>query len=547
MLKTLTCDKFKLDPRTNKPYVIHFESGLNIVRGTASNTNSIGKSTLLLLVDFALGGTDYENHCNLAVNQIGHHTIYFELEHNGKHLIASRGTEQPDKIKLYSDATFSNPLTTISLPEYLSKLQTFYSLEDDFTFRQMIGPYIRVYQRQTTNEKTPLNSASSQPVNDAILNHLKLHGVYNDLNDLIQEREELDDKVKTYKKSAEYRYIRKINKEEYEKNLKLIDETKSKIANMLQKYNDKKYDNQISKNSESSSIASTLASFEQQRDNLEARYNAIESLNNINISKFDSSLSELKEFFPNEDFRSLEETQKFHTEMVSIFNSQTQKEKKKLKKDIDALSEIIKQYEEKYKQLNHIETLPETMFREHASLSAEIERMEDENKKYLDNVQNDMALKNKRIEIEEKSKDILRNLQDKINNGLKVLNSHFYNGSISCPKITFNGIDRKYTFYTPSDEGTGTSQKGVILFDLYTLSSTILPLIVHDTIILKHIEDYTIQEILKLYNGFANKQIIVSYDGDKQIDSEAQHIIVSKTRITLGPNSEALFGKEFNK
>ena len=473
--------------------------------------------------------------------------IYFELEHNGKHLIASRGTEQPDKIKLYSDATFSNPLTTISLPEYLSKLQTFYSLEDDFTFRQMIGPYIRVYQRQTTNEKTPLNSASSQPVNDAILNHLKLHGVYNDLNDLIQEREELDDKVKTYKKSAEYRYIRKINKEEYEKNLKLIDETKSKIANMLQKYNDKKYDNQISKNSESSSIASTLASFEQQRDNLEARYNAIESLNNINISKFDSSLSELKEFFPNEDFRSLEETQKFHTEMVSIFNSQTQKEKKKLKKDIDALSEIIKQYEEKYKQLNHIETLPETMFREHASLSAEIERMEDENKKYLDNVQNDMALKNKRIEIEEKSKDILRNLQDKINNGLKVLNSHFYNGSISCPKITFNGIDRKYTFYTPSDEGTGTSQKGVILFDLYTLSSTILPLIVHDTIILKHIEDYTIQEILKLYNGFANKQIIVSYDGDKQIDSEAQHIIVSKTRITLGPNSEALFGKEFNK
>lgn len=547
MLKMLTCDKFKIDPKTNKPIIITFEKGLNIVRGTASNTNSIGKSTLLLLVDFALGGTDYQDHCNLAVNKIGEHTIFFELENNNKHLFASRGTSNPDKITLYTDITFNNALTTISINDYLEELKNLYELENDFTFRQMIAPYIRVYQRQTTNEKTPLHSASSQPINDAILNHLKLHKVYNDLNQLIIEREELDDKVKTYRKSAEYKYIRKITKDEYEKNIKLIEEYREKISKMLKKYNDKKYDNQVSKNSETSSIASTLAAFEQQRENLQARYNGIESLSNINVDNFDSSLSELKEFFPNENFKSLEDTQRFHTQMVSIFNSQTQKEKRRLKKDIDALTEIIAQYEEKYRKVNHIETLPETAFREHADLSADIERMEDENKKYIENNQNDIALKSKKQEVEEKSKDILKNLQDSINKGLRELNQNFYDGRMSCPKIIFNGIDKKYVFHTPSDEGTGTSQKGAILFDLYTLSSTNLPLIIHDTVILKHIEDYTIQQILKLYNNVTDKQIIIAYDGEKQIDEEARFILENKTKITLGPNSEALFGVEFNK
>ena len=52
MLKKLTCDKFRIDPTTGKPFVIEFQDGLNVIRGTDENKNSIGKSTLLLLIDF---------------------------------------------------------------------------------------------------------------------------------------------------------------------------------------------------------------------------------------------------------------------------------------------------------------------------------------------------------------------------------------------------------------------------------------------------------------------------------------------------------------
>ena len=547
MLKKLTCDKFRIDPKTGKPFVVEFEDGLNVIRGTDENKNSIGKSTLLLLIDFALGGEDYENHCSVAVNKIGHHTIYFVLEINGETLCCSRSTSNANWIVYYKDDSFQEEVSAISVDDYLSELNRLYKLEEGFTFRQMVSPFIRVYQRQTTSEKSPLQAAYTQPVYQSILDHLKLHGVYNDLNTAMRERDEIDDKIKTYKKSSDYKYIRKITKKEYEENLKLIEKYRLEKDSLLKDYQEKVYDAKAAKNLESSSIAATLADLETRRDNLIARKASIESLSNINLDNFYASLEELKEFFKGVEFNSLEETQKFHSEMASIFNSQAKKERAKIDKEIAELDEEIKVYREKYKSINHIETLPETVIRQHYDYAAEIKRMEDENKKYLDNLQNMADLEAKKLNVIEKSKTILSNLQNDINEGLKELNKNFYEGRIACPKLTFNGIDKKYTFYTPTDEGTGTSQKGVILFDIYTLGSTILPIVVHDTIMLKHIEDYTLQQIIKLYNGVGNKQIIIAYDGKKDIDEEAQKILATKTRMELAGGSMALFGEEFNK
>ena len=547
MLKKLTCDKFRIDPTTGKPFVIEFQDGLNVIRGTDENTNSIGKSTLLLLIDFALGGEDYENHCSVAVNKIGHHTIYFVLEINGETLCCSRSTINANWINYYKDDSFQEIITDVSVDDYLAELNRLYKLEEGFTFRQMVSPFIRVYQRQTTSEKSPIQAAYTQPVYQSILDHLKLHGVYNDLNTAIRERDEIDDKIKTYKKSSDYKYIRKITKKEYEENLKLIEKYKLEKDNLLKDYQEKVYDAKAAKNLESSSIAATLADLEARKDNLVARKASIESLSNINLDNFYASLEELKEFFKGVQFNSLEETEKFHSEMASIFNSQAKKERTKIDKEIAELDEEIKVYREKYKSINHIETLPETVIRQHYDYAAEIKRMEDENKKYLDNLQNMADLEAKKLNVIEKSKTILSNLQNDINEGLKELNKNFYEGRIACPKLTFNGIDKKYNFYTPTDEGTGTSQKGVILFDIYTLGSTILPIVVHDTIMLKHIEDYTLQQIIKLYNQVSNKQIIIAYDGKKDIDEEAQKILAAKTRMELAGGSMALFGEEFNK
>ena len=50
MLKQISCDKFLDNGQVRPP--ITFKLGLNAVLGDSAKSNSIGKSTLLMIIDF---------------------------------------------------------------------------------------------------------------------------------------------------------------------------------------------------------------------------------------------------------------------------------------------------------------------------------------------------------------------------------------------------------------------------------------------------------------------------------------------------------------
>ena len=54
MLKEIKCDKF-IEP------IIEFNNGLNSILGDDISTNSIGKSTFLMIIDFVCGGNTFIN------------------------------------------------------------------------------------------------------------------------------------------------------------------------------------------------------------------------------------------------------------------------------------------------------------------------------------------------------------------------------------------------------------------------------------------------------------------------------------------------------
>ena len=58
MLKKIQCDEFKTFEGKIRP-PIEFHNGLNAVIGNESGTNSVGKSTFLMILDFVFGGEDY--------------------------------------------------------------------------------------------------------------------------------------------------------------------------------------------------------------------------------------------------------------------------------------------------------------------------------------------------------------------------------------------------------------------------------------------------------------------------------------------------------
>ena len=80
MLLEVSCDKFVENGEVRKPII--FEKGLNAVVGNESGTNSVGKSTFLMILDYVFGGDDYIKKSKevFKATNVGPHTIKFKFE-----------------------------------------------------------------------------------------------------------------------------------------------------------------------------------------------------------------------------------------------------------------------------------------------------------------------------------------------------------------------------------------------------------------------------------------------------------------------------------
>ena len=76
MLREIYCEEF------HQKYIT-FHDGLNVVLGSPKADNSIGKSTLMLIVDFAFGGNTYVEASDILQN-VGEHSVGFKFCFDGK-------------------------------------------------------------------------------------------------------------------------------------------------------------------------------------------------------------------------------------------------------------------------------------------------------------------------------------------------------------------------------------------------------------------------------------------------------------------------------
>ena len=73
MLREIYCEEFHQKK-------IEFSDGLNVVLGTNTADNSIGKSTFMLVVDFVFGGSTYAKSTDI-LNNVDPHNICFKFEY----------------------------------------------------------------------------------------------------------------------------------------------------------------------------------------------------------------------------------------------------------------------------------------------------------------------------------------------------------------------------------------------------------------------------------------------------------------------------------
>lgn len=534
MLREIYCEEFHQKHIT-------FHDGLNVVLGSPKADNSIGKSTLMLIVDFAFGGNTYVEASDILQN-VGEHSVGFKFCFDGKdyHFLRSI-TEKNTVWKCDERYTKIESMPTGDYCEWLAKKYgiNLYKL----TFRDAVGRYIRVYGKDNHDEKHPLNADSSEAGCKASIAILKLFDRYRVVDDLeIRYRDSVEN-LRTYTQAQAHKFIAKITKTQFEKNEREIVKRENEIRAISAQLDKGLLDLDAAASERAIEIKLQLSHARRMRNRLCSQIDSLDANAEYKFSDTTDTFSELSHFFPNADIQHIREIEQFHKKISGIFHTELQNEKRSLNKQLSEICEVISSLEEQLNGLIKNPNLSKIVLQKHADAVREMDRMATENEAY----QKTQDLKNAKKEDEGSLAKVKGEqfgiIEKEINTEMERINNMLYKEKRNAPVLHFT--DTNYTFHTPEDTGTGIAFKGLVVFDLAVMHLTKLPILVHDSLILKQISDDAIENILAQYST-CGKQIIIALDKQDSYSAKTASELEEHTVLRLAPGGDELFGRSWS-
>lgn len=535
MLSEIYCDKFYQK-------TIRFREGLNVVLGTPDADNSIGKSTLLLIVDYAFGGDTYARASGIVKN-IGEHKIGFKFQFEDGEYAFLRAV--PDSAKIWRCDSDYGPLDLIAKEQFTEWLSKKYELNlYQLSFRDAVGRYIRVYGKDNYDEKHPLNITSKEPNQKAKKALLKLFDGYKVLSDYEKVANEAKEECQTYKKAQENNFIVKIGKRQYEKNEKEVTNKKKEIEELTQKLDKGLLDIDTSASERAIELKRELTPQKRMRSKLHNKIALLDENLNYTFSETTESFEQLKQFFPSVNVKHLSEIETFHKKIATIFDAELQEERKRTQKQLDEVNKDIQLLENELSGLVKNPNLSTVVLQKYAETLTQIEKMQQENEAYRKRVLLDERNKTASKNLERVQKEQYGGVEATINSEMERINATLYSEKANPPILHLEG--NSYEFFTQDDTGTGIAYKGLVVYDLAIVSLTKLPILVHDSLILKQISDEAVENILVRYME-SGKQVIISLDKQDSYSKRTAEILEKQCVLHLAPNGRELFGRAWSR
>ena len=195
MLVEMMSPAFKEKDEARPP--IRFKEGLNVVLGKEDGTNSIGKSSALLAIDFVFGGNTYI--ASDGVKHIGDHTIFFTFKFDGKEYYFARNTASPEGIQVCSKG-YEVTGNVKTRQEFVDWLKEKYKMDfPGLSFRSTLSSFFRIYGKDNTNERKPLYGIPGDGMQKSIDRMVKLFDRYRDIEDYTSRLEEQKKKLAAYR------------------------------------------------------------------------------------------------------------------------------------------------------------------------------------------------------------------------------------------------------------------------------------------------------------------------------------------------------------
>ncbi|EME0907940.1 DUF2326 domain-containing protein [Vibrio vulnificus] len=521
MLKSICCDKLV------KP-VLNFSSGLNCLIGSTSGSNSIGKSSVLMIIDFCFGGDDLIKSNKDIFENVGHLDIEFSFEFQNTLYKFKRSTANPGVVIFEND--LDNPST---IAKFRAFLKHKYDIPDSLSFRDVVNLTSRIWGKGNFNPNRPLNFDDTKYYDQATKYLMVLFNLYGEVSQKRKEHAELESKKSALKSAFDQEIIsKKLKKSELPAKKKELEHLESKKEEL--KFNLSKYTTNINEivnhrslliKKEKDSVLESLK-FEEQR--LFRTEKSLEFGTFANKKQF----GKLVDYFPNVNLEKLKYIESFHSGVSKLLKNEIYSEKLSIEQNIIEYKNEINELDKKLNEVIKLKENPTLLIDDLLSLAIKTKELQQQIdfRELSDNIDN--STKQAKEESEEIKKDKLKEVANILNSAINPIISTIYDKP-ALPYFEFENKD--YKFNPNGDTGTGKCYSNMISLDLVLLENTILPFFIHDSVVLKNIEVSAVSNIISLYKKFesSNKQVFISIDELPKYPEQARAILMETEFLTL--------------
>jgi uncharacterized protein YydD (DUF2326 family) len=511
---------------------ITFKEKLNIVVGDRANSNSIGKSTLLKIIDFVYGGDTLITHGRDVAEALDHHSYIFQLRLD-KEYIFDRNTSTPTLLHIHgADGTKRE----LSISEYLDFLRLHYTNTiEDLSFRSVVSLVTRVWGRDNLDVRRPLHNFTQESGSQCIDWLIKVFKRFGPLEDMSIRQSNLLTEQKSLNAAAKQSIIPKITKTKYTKNTADIETHESRLDNIrteisslamsINELIDEAVLEQKTQKNQLLEIKMSISSeLERVRANLE---------DNKNITK--RSFQPLLEIIPSLNLEKLDNIESFHNGLTRILRKEIKAKELELTEQLRLIDTQLAACNAAIAKALKNSGNPAFIVDSVIDISLELSKLTKENELYDKFTELKKSIKDLREKLKEQKLVILSDIETGLNNDIEALVNFIYGEMRASPKLELK--PEKYSYEIPKDTGTGKAYSNLILLDTSLLRHTSIPFLVHDSIFFKNVENKAIENILRVYQSLT-QQSFISLDGEIVESTSAKPLVEACAVLYL--NAEKL-------
>lgn len=532
MLKFIQCEKLRQKH-------IDFHAGLNAVLGDSAAHNSIGKSSLLLMIDFVFGGNAYASSRDI-ITELGHHQIQWCMEFEGVSYFYSRDTQKKDTVIQCNDKF--EPIRSISTSYYCSFLaQKQGCVFPDMTYRGFVGSFSRIWGRKNEDITHPLKQGSSTQKEDA-LKFLHFFEKYEKIKDQKNLCDNLNAKKSALSTAAKHDLIPDIGARDYKDNLSTLADFELEINELKASITGHEQESIVLVSSEYSECKSARAQLFLHRNMLQERLKRTK-VNLLGNNSTRTQLDKLITYFPHLNVEKLAEVDSFHQKLSKILKDEISSSIKEVQKQIDEVESEIAQLSEKMDQLLKCDDSTKYVVDRLTTIISSKQHIEACNEHYLKKKELEKQIKQASEMLDTLWETVLTEIQQAVNQKLQEIIDSLYDTERHAPILN---LDQKtYKLIGREDTGTGTAYVNLIAFDMAISSLTKLPILIHDSMLFKNVETPALERIFAEYPKLS-QQIFIAIDEVTKFNDDIQKLLISSAVSQL-TETETLFIKDWKK